>query len=189
MCCGNGKIQLPLLKMPPKVLQDFLFGTKTVELRTFQQNIRMYNMMFAFTSPGAKMDNCFNNGNGPPTFHIQGQSCNKIGSMLPMPGQNPKFEQLYIYDTESEIQNRISGIRSKNGVDVDIVSKLSQMLYKHNVHAQSFRMARDVLAQMNVYDLKLRLILDQKTDGRIYNQPTVSEVATLIVRNVETYLP
>ncbi|KAI5413706.1 hypothetical protein KIW84_058029 [Lathyrus oleraceus] len=72
ICCGNGKIQLPLLKMSPKVLQDMLFGSETSESRTFQQHIRMYNVMFAFTSPSEKMDNRFNNGRGPPTFHIQG---------------------------------------------------------------------------------------------------------------------
>lgn len=75
MCCGNGKIQLPLLKMSPKVLKGLLYGSETSESRTFQQHIRMYNMMFVFTSPCAKMDNYFNNGIGPHTFRIQGQSC------------------------------------------------------------------------------------------------------------------
>ncbi|XP_058742334.1 uncharacterized protein LOC131614800 [Vicia villosa] len=186
MCCRNGKIQLPFLKMPPKYLQHLLFDSDTVQSRNFQQNIRMYNMMFAFTSPGTKMDNRFNNGGGPPTFRIQGQACHRIGSMLPMPGQTPKFAQLYIYDTEHEIQHRINGMRTKTGVDIDIVTKLSQMLYEHNVHAQSFQMARDILSQRSVTDLKLRLISDRKTDGRIYNQPTVSEVAALIVGDVDT---
>ncbi|XP_058786723.1 uncharacterized protein LOC131661242 [Vicia villosa] len=186
MCCRNGKIQLPFLKMPPKYLQHLLFDSDTVQSRNFQQNIRMYNMVFAFTSPGTKMDNRFNNGGGPPTFRIQGQACHRIGSMLPMPGQTPKFAQLYIYDTEHEIQHRINGMRTKTGVDIDIVTKLSQMLYEHNVHAQSFQMARDILSQRSVTDLKLRLISDRKTDGRIYNQPTVSEVAALIVGDVDT---
>lgn len=59
--------------------------------------------MFTFTSPSAKMDKRFNNGRGPPNFHIQGQSCHWIGSMLVMPDQNPRFAQLYSYDTENEI--------------------------------------------------------------------------------------
>lgn len=68
-------------------------------------------MMFAFTSPGAKLDKSINNGRGPPTIRIQGQPCHRIGSMLPMPGQQPKFAQLYIYDAENEIQNRLQGLR------------------------------------------------------------------------------
>jgi hypothetical protein len=111
MCCGKGKVQLPLLKQPPKVLQDLLFQNDSTESKKFQQKIRMYNMMFAFTSPGAKLDNRFNNGRGPPNIRLQGQSCHRIGSLLPVPGQAPKFAQLYIYDTENEIQNRMQGIR------------------------------------------------------------------------------
>lgn len=60
------------------------------------------------------------------------------------------------------------------------------MLYEHNVHAQSFRMARDRLCEEGVSDLKLRLISVRRNDGRIYNQPTVSEVAALIVGDVDT---
>ncbi|KAI5411923.1 hypothetical protein KIW84_056843 [Lathyrus oleraceus] len=182
----SGKVQLPLLKPAPKVLQHLLFDNESCESKNFQQQIRMYNVMFAFTSPGAKVDNRFNNGRCPPNFRIQGQSCHRIGSMLPVPGQNPRFAQLYVYDTENEIENRMHGFRSKSGVDVNIVRKLSEMLYEHNVHAQSFRMARDKLCEEGVSDLKLRLISERRNDGRIYNQPTVSEVAALIVGDVDT---
>lgn len=111
MCCGSGKVQLPLLKPAPKVLQHLLFDNESCESKNFQQQIRMYNVMFAFTSPGAKVDNRFNNGRCPPNFRIQGQSCHRIGNMLPVPGQNPRFAQLYVYDTENEIENRMHGFR------------------------------------------------------------------------------
>lgn len=66
------------------------------------------------------------------------------------------------------------------------VSKLQQMLDDTNCHAKSFRKARDRLRQGNVENLKLKLISDRTTDGRIYNQPTVSEVAALIVGDVDS---
>jgi len=68
-------------------------------------------MMFAFTSPGAKVDNKFNNGRGPPNLRIQGQTCHRIGSLLPPTRQLPKFAQLYIYDTDNEIHNKIQSLR------------------------------------------------------------------------------
>jgi hypothetical protein len=34
-----------------------------------------------------------------------------MGSMLPPPGEPPKFAQLYIYDTENEVANRMQGLR------------------------------------------------------------------------------
>jgi hypothetical protein len=62
------------------------------------------------------------------------------------------------------------------------------MLDENNVHAKGFRMARDRLSQDHGNDFKLRLISERTTDGRIYNQPTVSEVAALIVGDVD-YAP
>lgn len=68
-------------------------------------------MIFAFTSPGANLYRSFNNGRGPPSIRIQGQPCHLIGSLLPMPCHTPKFSQLYIYDIENEIQNRLKKLR------------------------------------------------------------------------------
>jgi len=41
------------------------------------------------------------------------------------------------------------------------------MLDENNVHAKSFRMARDILKGGHMHDLKLRLISERKSDGRI----------------------
>ena len=68
-------------------------------------------MMLAFTSAGIKFNKSINHSRGPPTIRIQGQPCHRIGSMLPMPGKEPKYAQLYIFDTENEVQNRINAIR------------------------------------------------------------------------------
>lgn len=63
---------------------------------------------------------------------------------------------------------------------------LSAMLDQENAHAKSFRMAREKLTEGNVHDLKLKLISERSTDGRIYNVPSISEVAALIVGDVDT---
>lgn len=47
-------------------------------------------------------------------------------------------------------------------------------------------MAKQWLGEENTQNLKLRLISDRTIDGRIYNQPTVSEVATLVIGDVDT---
>ncbi|XP_045810788.1 uncharacterized protein LOC123905205 [Trifolium pratense] len=122
ICCGNGKVQLPFLKHPPQCLQKLLFDNISKQSKSFQQNIRMYNSMFSFTSPGMKFDK----------------------------------------KNQQEWGNK--------AIDPEIVTSLSSMLDQHNVHAKVFRMARDKL---------------KKTDGRIYNHPTVSEVAALIVGDVD----
>ncbi|XP_058759288.1 uncharacterized protein LOC131632565 [Vicia villosa] len=186
LCCGNGKVELPLLEEPPDILAKLLFDHDNLDSRKFQQQIRVYNMMFAFTSPGAKLDNRFNNGRGPPTLRVQGKTCHRIGSLLPPEGQMPKFAQLYIYDIENEVQNRMHGLRNKEDFDEGIVHQLSEMLYQCNPHAKSFQMARQWLNNGDTQNLKLRLISERSRDGRVYNQPTVSEVAALVVGDIDT---
>ena len=111
MCCGNGKVQIPFLPTPPTLLNDLMFNASSIESKKFNQNIRLYNSMFAFSSPGFKVDKGIEPGRGPPTIRIQGQSCHRMGSMIPVAGKTPKFAQLYIFDTENELQNRIQGLR------------------------------------------------------------------------------
>uniref|UniRef100_A0A0R0HZ68 Helitron helicase-like domain-containing protein n=1 Tax=Glycine max TaxID=3847 RepID=A0A0R0HZ68_SOYBN len=182
LCCGGGKVELPLLQNPPKYLYQLLYDHDTSDSKNYQQNIRTYNMMFAFTFAGIKFNKSINHSRGPPKIRIQGQPCHRIGSMLPMPGKEPKFAQLYIFDTENEVQNRINAISSPhNQIQGHIVSQLSEMLDEYNMHAKSFRMARDRLQDGQVDNIKLKLIANREKDGRTYNVPTVPEVAALIV--------
>lgn len=60
------------------------------------------------------------------------------------------------------------------------------MLDQNNVHAKVFRMAMDMLNDVNFQDVKVKLIADRKTDGRIYNKPTVSEVAALVLGDIDS---
>uniref|UniRef100_A0A0R0KHB5 ATP-dependent DNA helicase n=2 Tax=Glycine subgen. Soja TaxID=1462606 RepID=A0A0R0KHB5_SOYBN len=181
LCCGNDKVELPLLQSPPKYLYQLLYDHGTSDSKNYQQNIRTYNMMFAFTSAGIKFDKSINHSRGPPTIRIQGQPCHRIGSMLPMPGKEPKFAQLYIFDTENEVHNRINAISPHNQIQEHIVSQLSEMLDEYNVHAKTFRMARDRLQDVQVNNIKFKLIANREKHGRTYNVPTVPEVAALIV--------
>lgn len=107
LCYGNGKVQLPILKSVLLVLQHLLYDTKVDDSMNYHKNIRLYNMMFSFTSPGANFDNSVLSGKGLPIIRIQGQTCHRIGSLIPSKGKPPKYTQLYIYDPENEISNRI----------------------------------------------------------------------------------
>jgi hypothetical protein len=60
------------------------------------------------------------------------------------------------------------------------------MVDENNVHAKAFRMARDLFKNGPVQDVRLKLLSDRNTDGRVYNKPTVSEVAALIVGDIDS---
>lgn len=67
--------------------------------------------MFCFTSMGGKIDSSLNDGRSPPVFRMHGQNYHLIGSLMPSEGEPPRFAQLYIYDTENEIKNRLLSVR------------------------------------------------------------------------------
>ncbi|KAL6575170.1 hypothetical protein OROMI_012455 [Orobanche minor] len=124
LCCGRGKIQLPLLKQPHDLLQNM--HTKS---RNYIGKIRAYNMMYAFTSLGRIQDKTVNNGHGPYTYKLGGNNYHLLGSLLPKEGDSPKFSQLYMYCGEDETQDTIDVVRSKSPAAIDplIVDDLKSM--------------------------------------------------------------
>ncbi|KAL6536772.1 hypothetical protein OROMI_026353 [Orobanche minor] len=189
-CCLQGKIELPKMKKPPQLLLDLLSG-KTPISNHFIKNIRSYNSMFAFTSLGGKIDSNPNMGTSPPIFKLHGQNYHLIGSLMPTEDQAPKFAQMYIYDTENDVANRINSVRSRgnsNGLQANIVQKLKEMLDENNIIVQSFRMARDKIQQCSEANIKLKLIRRRDKDGRMYNLPIAYEVAALVVGDFDDAL-
>ena len=62
---------------------------------------------------------------GVSNLTIHEQVYHFIGSLLPDEGEAPKFAQLYIYDTENEIKNRLNIMQD---VDATILQNLQDML-------------------------------------------------------------
>ena len=64
--------------------------------------------MFAFTSMGVHVDDSIaSNSRGIYTFYAQGAIYHRIGSLLPYTPHSVRHLQLYMYDTDLEIQRRI----------------------------------------------------------------------------------
>nr|XP_043631589.1 uncharacterized protein LOC122603041 [Erigeron canadensis] len=183
-CCQEGKILLPKLLDAPEPLKTLLDYEQPGSSK-FKDDIRTYNSMFWFTSFGAKIDHSINQGRNLYTFRISGQNYHRIGSLLPVEGEQPRYAQLYFYDTANETRNRMSAFMSRDGttqrVDEVIVAQLIQMLDNHSSLSRAFRMAQDWCVQNN-NNCELRL-LGQRIDMRQYNKPTVSEVAVLITND------
>lgn len=73
-------------------------------------------------------------------------------------------------------------------MDSNIVRALKSMLDENNILVQSFRMARDKIEQSSESNVKLKLLGRREKDARMYNLPTVSEVAALIVGDFDESL-
>ncbi|KAK1350679.1 hypothetical protein POM88_054600 [Heracleum sosnowskyi] len=85
ICCGKGKVHLPLLREAPPELMALLTGNGGRE-RKFQQNNCMYNTIFALCSFGGTVDEAINNGSGPYVFRVNLQTYHSIGSLVPLMG-------------------------------------------------------------------------------------------------------
>ena len=62
-----------------------------------------------------------------------------------------------------------------------MVTSLRTMIDENNPIAMSFRMAAERIKETIDLDVKLCLIGKRSRDGRMYNLPTCSEVAALLV--------
>ncbi|KAL6576036.1 hypothetical protein OROHE_000507 [Orobanche hederae] len=186
LCCNKGQVKLPLLQQPPQLLQDLL-ENRHEKRKNYIENIRTLNSMFAFTSMGGTIDKEVNKGRGPYSFRMGGQNIHRIGPMMPKTGDAPQYAQLYIYDTENEVDNRLKALSGsgKSGLDQAIVEQIKNMVDEHNPYAKVYRMARDRLSLNNSVEIRLQLIGRRQKDGRTYNLLTASEVAAVIEGDIE----
>ncbi|GJV76060.1 DNA helicase [Tanacetum coccineum] len=139
--------------------------------------------MFAMTSFGAKIDESINVGRGPYAFKVSGQIYHWIGSLCPPAGESPRFLQLYIYDTDNEVQNMMHHF---GGIDISqleprIVEVLIYFLDAHNELMQLFRTARDKCRELDIIEFKIRLYNAEGAKG--YELPTSNTLGAMVFEN------
>ncbi|CAN6562094.1 unnamed protein product [Malus baccata var. baccata] len=176
-CCMNQKVKFPRVKPIPPYLDDLLNPKNSRNSLQFKTNIRSYNSMMALTSMGAKVDASINKGR---VHHL-------MGSLLPLEGENPKFAQLYIHDTQNEVSNRIgcfSGSETVEKLDHHVVDGLIKMLDECNEVVKLFRLARDMIDEGSTSHLRLRLYGAQANHDAQYNLPACDEIGGLIVGDI-----
>ncbi|KAH1246385.1 hypothetical protein GmHk_06G016479 [Glycine max] len=187
LCCGDGKIELPLLEDPPQPMRQLLSDSNSTQSKHFQANIRSYNLMFAFTSPGTKVDTRYNTGKGPPTFYNMVKGIILLETSYLCLITHPSLYSYIFMILRTKLKTGLPKThKNKDILDEDIIIGIKNMLDKHNRYTQKFRMARDKVQSSLVCDLKLKLISDKQSDGRLYNLPNTIEVVALIVGEEHT---
>lgn len=147
----------------------------------FVSNIRQYNSAFAFTSVAVKTDhNVTGAGGGPYSFRIQGGLYHRMGTLLPQPEQEPSYAQLYILDPNEAILHRNS---RNNTRDPTLMADLDSMLREHNPFVPLYKRAHQILTETpsnQRQEVSACITLQEGTDTRRYNLPTVEEVAAIL---------
>ncbi|XP_019156692.1 PREDICTED: uncharacterized protein LOC109153274 [Ipomoea nil] len=172
-CCSSGQVVLVSNEMPPLLKQYFC--EKDEVSRHFQACVRTYNNTFAFTSLGIHNydKNLSRRNKGIYTFKVQGQMYHFINDLVPE-NQPPKNLQLYFFDTEHEVENRIKGAER---MEASVVENLIDVLGS-NPYSQFFRNLKDI---SSIEDCNIVIRSNATLDQRVYNMPTSSQVAAIWV--------
>ncbi|PWA61479.1 helitron helicase-like domain-containing protein [Artemisia annua] len=173
-CCGGGQVRFQKEVDPPMYLKQ-LFKDKH-----FLDNIRAYNQMFSMTSFGAEIDDSVNDGRGPYVFKISGEIHHWIGTICPTNINEPKFMQLYVYDTQNEVAHRMKPFGGKDGsqLKAEIVQSLIQILDDNNELVRTFRTAREKFSEGNVTEFKIQLYNIVGT--REYQLPSTGTLGAIV---------
>lgn len=117
---------------------------------------------------------------GVYTFRIKGTLCHKIGSLLPVQGQEPKYAQIYIMDSSinQQIQQRLK--YGHGHLDEGILQNLISMMHQNNLYYTIYKIAKDRIGQDNNLCLNLISFDASKQDPRRYNLPSADEVGVII---------
>ncbi|GFS12140.1 hypothetical protein ElyMa_004851900 [Elysia marginata] len=101
-----------------------------------------------------------------PTFTTQGKLYHRIGNLLPERGAVPKLSQIYFYDSDAQLDYRLS----HSGLDPQILKDFQTTLHSVNTHIKSFKTAKEVSAEQS--DVKIVLHAEKKTWTCPELQPT-----------------
>ena len=126
-------------------------------------------------------------GLGPPTFRVSGEVVHWMGHLM-HPNQAPAgngvqprlmYHQLYIYDPQHELENRVAFIPQLNEV---VTQSLQEMLHAVNPFVQLFHTGAERLQAHP--DMNLRIIIrdPDRRKNRTYNRPTtMNEVGGIML--------
>ncbi|KAG5549495.1 hypothetical protein RHGRI_014732 [Rhododendron griersonianum] len=177
-CCLQGKMKLQSLIAPPLALQELYVGNDE-RSKSFLHHTREYNATNAFISLGAKLDTRVLNRRGPLSFTIHGELCHRIGSLLPQPGYEAIYSQLYIYDPEFALNAR--NHRNPH-LRRDVLKTIQDSLLAFNLFPDKFLRTFEILNQSESVGQNLTAYLhySSSTDRQRYNLPTTNEIAIIL---------
>ncbi|CAI9259361.1 unnamed protein product [Lactuca saligna] len=173
-CCRGGTVILPYLYRFPSQF------TGLYESRSFLKDVRAYNSMFLMTSFGANVDDDINDSRGPYVFKVSGQISHKIRSLLPDPAKGPRFLQLYLFDIDHEVENRLRDFDGpgSNTLDSTVINYLSRFLAESNEYARTFKNAKQMAEEMELESYAVRLF--NHIEDRRYDLPLPGSLGCIV---------
>ncbi|KAF5199270.1 hypothetical protein FRX31_011143, partial [Thalictrum thalictroides] len=124
---------------------------------------------------GVTIDDTLANAmSGVYTYRAQGAIYHRIGSLLPEHDDRPRYMQMYIFDTDHEIENRMA---ENSLVNRQVLAVLKQVLDTYNPYVQ---VLRQISQHEHMQNIRLH-IKELPPSERQYHMPTSSQVAAILV--------
>jgi hypothetical protein len=142
--CLKRRVYLPPMQDPPQRLRQLLEGDFE-QAKEFWENIRRYNVAFAFTSIGVSRTNAHVEGRGPYVFKFQREMRHLTGSMLPNPRGTARYAQLYFIDTAEATNIRMQ--RNPQCMQTTMV-ELHKLLRNHHAFFGHYQQAYEILSEL-----------------------------------------
>ncbi|CAG8842853.1 31840_t:CDS:2, partial [Gigaspora margarita] len=151
--------------------------------KNFKYKIWAYNSAFTFTSTGAKLDNNLANAQSSVyTYCVQGSFYYRIGSLLPENAINSQYLQMYVWNTQHELDHQMNVIPNSK-LNTALIQSLKTMLDKVNPYVINLRYISKLLTE-NIANLAMLIYTDiSGLDLRMFNVLIVSQVAAIWVDN------
>ena len=149
-CCTNGKVSVSAIPDPPTAVLD-LFTANTAQGKEFRKHSRSYNISVAYSSAQVHQ---VQPSSGISYFTIQGEIVHRIPSgLLPVDGRPPVFAQMYILDSEQQVDVRQ---RQHPHLNTDTLRILTDAIREVNPYAGQFTPAAQLAAASTQhYDLRI----------------------------------
>ena len=182
----RGHVQIEAMRALPELLNSLMNGDNP-EAKSFQEGLRRWNSIFAFTSIKFNIDNRATEIGGTfQLFQIHGALYHRQGPLVPAGGLgDARFSQVYLYDPADAARARIALAPEQNST---LIASLTTMLHEHNPLIQLYQTARERFAAISeaedncrlILNPQLRLIVARGADRRRENLPTANEVAMIL---------
>ncbi|KAL6557880.1 hypothetical protein OROMI_018230 [Orobanche minor] len=170
-CCLHGQISLALPTMPHG-LWNLYTSLESADAVHFRKHCRTYNNTTAFSSLGITYDETFAKSNkGIYSLRIQGAVYHFIRDLVPVEGPRRQL-QLYFYEPENEIHNRLS---QSGDLQLHILQHIVELM-RPNPYALFSRGLREL---PNLHENNIFLRADPPLDMRVYNLLKVNQVAAI----------
>ena len=131
-CCIGGNVSIPAFPPLPNQLV-------ALYILNFRNHIRLYNNMFAFASMNYNLR--LPPGNCNPVFWVCGQIAHRVGPLHSLPDINLSYGQMYIYNGNEAVQQRLSNILIRQDAQFNdqVVHTIQGVMENHNPFAAAFK--------------------------------------------------